>query len=200
MNSLRQFRERQWLWPVEDYHCWKHLTELHPDIPRDIIAEIGGASLIVQAGGNCGLYVAQYAYFCDEIHTFEPDGNNYKCLSQNVHEKNVIMYNKALGEATRQVALRTDRVNNGPSRAITGSGVDMIMLDSLQLKPDLIHLDIEGHEKWALKGARETIDKYSPAVVLECTDDINIGSGESILFELDYTKRKQFGLDWLYTR
>ena len=76
----------------------------------------------------------------------------------------------------------------------------MIMLDSLQLKPDLIHLDIEGHEKWALKGARETIDKYSPAVVLECTNDINIGSGESILFELDYTKRKQFGLDWLYTR
>jgi hypothetical protein len=42
------------------------------------------------------------------------------------------------------------------------------MIDDLNLECcDLIHLDIEGYELHALMGARNTIEKHQPLIVLE---------------------------------
>jgi hypothetical protein len=45
--------------------------------------------------------------------------------------------------------------------------IDDIQFDNL----DLIHLDIEGYELYALKGGIETIKKYKPVIVLEVCDN-----------------------------
>jgi hypothetical protein len=46
-----------------------------------------------------------------------------------------------------------------------------ITLDSIKPKDvDLIHLDVEGHEYNALKGAVKTITKYKPLIVVEMTE------------------------------
>tara|TARA_B100002019_G_scaffold273538_1_gene269705 strand:- start:184 stop:804 length:621 start_codon:yes stop_codon:yes gene_type:complete len=205
MNEVRLYNDREWLWPTADYHCWKHLTIQHPSVPEDILNTIyqtGGRNpsnlaraevkTVVQAGGNCGLYTAAYAKHVDQVITFEPEPNNFHCLKENIKEDNVIMYEVALGDRTCNVGLRTDPINSGAASIINDGTIPQVKLDDYNLEPDLIHLDIEGHEQYALIGMLETIEKCHPAVALEH------GNGEEMLFNLGYKKHKKIGLDWLY--
>lgn len=192
MNEIRTYNNREWLWPKADYHCWKHLTEYHPTIPEEILDEIGRVFTVVQAGGNCGLYAAQYAKYAQHVITFEPEPNNYKCLKQNIIEDNVTMYNMALGDRECCVGVKVDPINSGATRIINDGEITQTKLDNFNFDPDLIHLDIEGHEPYALQGMLDTLSRCHPAVALER------GNGEEILFNLGYGRVKQFGLDWLY--
>lgn len=192
MNQIRVYNNRDWVWPTADYHCWKHLTVYHPTIPEDIINHIGKVFTVVQAGGNCGLYTAQYAKHAERVITFEPEPNNYACLEQNIFEDNVTMYEAALGDKECFVGVKIDPINSGATRVINDGDIKQFRLDDFNLDPDLIHLDIEGHEPHALRGMLDTLNRCHPAVALER------GCGEEILFELGYGRVKQFGLDWLY--
>lgn len=195
MYEYRNFRGQDWLWPKKDYHCWKHLTEYFPDIPEQILNKIGGADTVVQAGGNCGLYTAQYASLVSEVITFEPDPVNYHCLRKNLEDyDNVTMYPHALGDVERNIAMRTDRINTGASsvsKSLKGN-IKQVPLDNYDIDPDLIHLDIEGMEKSALKGALRILEESHPAVAVER------GVGRDLLEDLGYVKVANFGLDWLY--
>lgn len=192
MNEIRLYNDREWLWPSEDYHCWKHLTEYHPSIPDDILEVVGRVFTVVQAGGNCGLYTAEYAKHAKHVITFEPEPNNFYCLQQNITEVNVTMYEAALGDRECFVGVKVDPINSGATRVINDGNIKQVRLDDYGLEPDLIHLDIEGHEPHALRGMLDTLNRCHPAVALER------GNGEEILFKLGYRRVKQFGLDWLY--
>ena len=52
--------------------------------------------------------------------------------------------------------------------------MEEIRIDSLNLDPDLIHLDVEGFEAFALLGAQATIARVKPLIVLETN-----GSGDA---------------------
>jgi FkbM family methyltransferase len=132
---------------------------------------------VIQAGGNCGLYPKQYSKIFNNVVTIEPDSRNFFCLCENVKEDNVIKYQKALGDKHDYVKLDTNprwnETNTGALK-ISGEGtIEQITIDSLNLAPSLIHLDIEGFEGPALLGAKETIIKYKPLIVLETN-----GSGD----------------------
>ena len=192
MNEVRIYNDREWLWSKEDYHCWKHLTQQHPTIPDDIVEYLGRVFTVVQAGGNCGLYTASYAKYAQHVITFEPESNNFKCLEQNITEDNVTMYEAALGDRECLVGVEVDPTNSGATRVVDDGVIKQVRLDDYGLEPDLIHLDIEGHEPYALNGMLDTLNRCHPAVALER------GNGEEILFELGYGRVKHFGLDWLY--
>lgn len=192
MNEIRLYNDREWLWPKADYHCWKHLTIDHPSIPDNIIEKLGRVFTVVQAGGNCGLYTAQYAKHAQHVITFEPEPNNFKCLENNIIEDNVTMYELALGDKECFVGLNIDPINSGATRVINDGVIKQVRLDDYGLEPDLVHLDIEGHEPHALKGMLDTLKKCHPAVALERAN------GEEILFDLGYRRVEKFGLDWLY--
>jgi len=49
--------------------------------------------------------------------------------------------------------------------------VSLIKLDQLNLKPDIIKIDIQGHEMNALKGLIKTIKKYRPLLLVEFNKD-----------------------------
>ena len=85
-----------------------------------------------------------------------------------------------------------DRVNSGATRVKRRGELLQVTLDRFHLEPDLIHLDIEGMERSALKGMLGTINTFKPAIVLERAN------GEDILIDMGYKRHKQFGLDWLY--
>ena len=87
---------------------------------------------------------------------------------------------------------------------VSGLGkIPQITIDSLNLNPDLIHLDIEGYEGFAIEGAKETLTKYSPIVVLETN-----GSGDqygwpqekidNLLKSYGYTILETWGHDTVY--
>jgi FkbM family methyltransferase len=167
-----------WLWPSEDVWAWKWLNKIgHWDLPVQIARLCANKNLVVQAGGNAGLYPKQYSRLFQSVITLEPDHRNFTCLCRNVTEENVVKYQAAIGEVESMVSLETNprwnETNTGALK-IKGPGhIKQITIDSLNVDPDLIHLDIEGFEGPALLGAQSTINRCRPLIVLETN-----GSGD----------------------
>jgi FkbM family methyltransferase len=167
-----------WLWPSEDIWAWKWLNKIgHWDLPVQIARLCGRKNLVVQAGGNAGLYPKQYSQLFQSVVTLEPDYRNFTCLCCNVTEENVVKYQAAVGDVESSIELETNprwnETNTGALKIKGHGDIKQITIDSLNLDPDLIHLDIEGFEAFALLGAQATIARSKPLIVLETN-----GSGD----------------------
>lgn len=147
--------------------------------------------LLVQAGGNCGMYARFYGNYFDKIYTFEPNPNNFKCLQLNCTEEKYIIHNVGLGKEDGNADLMhpsgLKRRNMGVWQTVENADGDvtLITIDSLNLERcDLIHLDIEGFESNALIGAKQTIEKYKPIIILEAGHGSEVA--ESYGYEIVY--------------
>jgi FkbM family methyltransferase len=156
-----------WWWPKTDRVCWKTMCKF-PNIPQDIMKYVDSKNVVVQAGGNAGYYVKQYAEKFKTVYTFEPDALNFHCLNRNVTSSNVFKFQSCLGEIHKTVGFNVNESNRGASH-INGEGaIPTLRIDDLGLiECNLIHLDIEGYEYFALLGAIETIKRCSPIITIE---------------------------------
>ena len=145
------------------------LLTVFPDVPQKVSQFVNNRHVVVQAGGNNGLYVKQYAKLFETVYTFEPVPELFYCLNRNVTESNVFKFQACLGDAHALVGLGRKINNNAGSTNVYGEGrTPTLMIDNLGLtRCDLIHLDIEGFELFALRGAIHTITAFSPVIVLE---------------------------------
>jgi FkbM family methyltransferase len=152
----------------ENSSCWQ-LLNIFPDVPKKISEYVTNRRVVVQAGGNNGLYVKQYAELFETVYTFEPVPELFYCLNRNVTNNNVFKFQACLGNKHEQVGIGNKIDNNAGSTNVFGSGVTpTLTIDDLGLQNcDLIHLDIEGFEIFALRGALNTINKFKPVIVIE---------------------------------
>lgn len=157
-----------WYWPKADIQGWRFISDEVRDID-EIMNYVKGRDVVIQAGGNCGMWPKKYATIFKTVYTFEPDPTNYECLRRNVTEPNVIIQNCALSENQQKVGIevRWDD-NRGANRVTLDGDIPCVTIDSLNAPAcDLLQLDVEGFEQVALHGGLETIKKYKPTVVLE---------------------------------
>lgn len=168
-----------WIWPVKDSKCWNWLQN-EKDLPKEIASKVPRKGVCVQAGGNCGFYPKQYGEIFERVYTFEPDWMNFYCLTMNASAPNIIKQQACLGDERKLLAL-SDSAKNVGCYAVVPSKTGVhptLMIDDLGLDAcDLIHLDIEGWEFPALRGAIKTIERFRPVVVLEW-----MGHGEKFGF------------------
>jgi FkbM family methyltransferase len=184
-----------WWWPIYDIACYKFLT-VRKDLPKKVSEFCNQKRVVIQAGGNAGMYVKFYSELFSTVYTFEPDPVNFYCLTKNTGS-NVIKFQSCLGNEPNFVNLSFNLQNpkkpNSGGFGIHGNGViPTLTIDSLNFQTcDLIHLDIEGYEYFALLGAMETIKRCSPVIALELnglggrynkTDD-NV---KDLLYSLNY--------------
>ncbi|TNE75544.1 MAG: FkbM family methyltransferase [Gammaproteobacteria bacterium] len=140
----------------------------------EILKHVKKFDVCIQAGGACGQWPAEFAKHFKQVHTFEPVAENYACLKLNV-PSNVIAKQASLGAYQCGARIARDEFEDGNAGAwytVPGGGeVYQTTIDSLMLylddACDLIQLDIEGGEFDALQGARHTIEKFHPVVVVE---------------------------------
>jgi len=168
MKKFKVSDRSGWLWPETDTACWEWLqNEL--DAPELISKYCKNKKVVVQAGGNCGLFIKPYANLFETVYTFEPDPKNFYCLVNNVQEENVIKIQACLGNSRKLVGLKIKKYNAGVTRVGNVPGtIPSILVDDLALEHcDLIHLDIEGYEFFALEGSINTIKKYKPIIAIE---------------------------------
>lgn len=134
-----------------------------------------GRKYAVQAGGNVGVFPARMATMYDHVFTFEPDLENYRCLRLNCGgTENIHMFNSALGAefGRAKVVEPIDEPNNCGALQVKATedptGAFVLPIDELGLWGcDLIYLDVEGYEDLALVGAKETIERHRPLIVIE---------------------------------
>jgi len=186
---------RDWSWVETDVHCWKHMhgEGNGPNLIKDItnILPKQKHKLAIQAGGNCGMFPIEYDKYFKRVITFEPDPLNFKCLVSNINSKHIIPMQGCLGEVSgKTVPMRNNGKNIGAchvSKAPPTFHAHTFAIDDLHVKPDVIHLDVEGHELEILKGARKTIQKSSPLIIVEIKDDNRFNFWEFIR-EFSYTE------------
>lgn len=135
----------------------------------------------VQAGGAFGMYPLRLADHFDKVYTFEPLIANLQCMAVNLgHRENVtvatnalwheaaelrMMYSKKVKNSygAHHVSTRVDGVGDGNGEMVVAYPLDDWELDNV----DLVWLDIEGAEVYALIGAASTIRRCRPVVVIE---------------------------------
>lgn len=135
---------------------------------------------VVQAGGNLGIFPKRLAEDFDRVITFEPDSKLFAALKTNAWESNVEAIRAALGCDRAPVSLsgrRRDTSGRPTHEGLThvaGSGsIPQVRLDDMNLKAcDLLYLDIEGYELFALRGAEQTIDRCRPVIGVEVNRNI----------------------------
>lgn len=194
-----------WTWPKDDSGCWKYMNKWR-HIPALIAKHVSKKSVIVQAGGNCGFYVRPYAEMFNVVYTFEPNPLNFYCLINNVQNENVFKYQTCLGEITGSVSMKYSASNAGKHHVVGEGTIPVLTIDSLGLEVcNLIHLDIEGYEMFALKGGEKTIQKCKPIIAIEFWEphadryQYSLESIEKYIFSLGYEFTVQYDTDRVYT-
>ena len=100
------------------------------------------------------------------------------------------------------VSLRRDFSPNVVDRIVYDEQtVKIIPLDSLNLQPDIVKIDVEGLDYEVLLGMRQTIDKFRPAIMVEYTPNKTgpivafFGERAYDLFTYDENKRAFVAFD-----
>ncbi len=155
----------------------KALTLNLRDLPHleRVIEATPKRRVAVQAGGHLGIFPKRLAASFEYCYTFEPAADLFAHLCHNAPEENIFKFQAAVGNARRLVGLRrTRRDDTGtpPHEGLThifGAGpVPTLQIDDLGLTVcDLIALDLEGWELYALRGALITIEKCRPVLCIE---------------------------------
>jgi FkbM family methyltransferase len=141
---------------------------------REFLTHVPERDVVIQAGGNVGLYPAALADHFSMVATFEPDPTNWECLQRNVKARDplrrVVATQAGLGAEVGFCAPHEVHKNNCAAHRVDyGTGdVPATTIDALNLaKCSAIWLDIEGGEHFALIGGAKTIERFNPTIVIE---------------------------------
>ena len=168
MESVIENRDGWW-WPKEDVEAWKWIPVEIQAIP-DLVKWVPERNLVMHAGGNCGVWSKIYSPLFKEDVTFEPNDINFECFKRNVNEPNVTIYKAGLSDKEgfcKSVDGDGDKNYGALQIEEATEGIPMMTIDSLNLNPDLIQLDVEGFEENAIRGARNTIMRSRPIIIIE---------------------------------
>ena len=161
----------EFYWPDHDKHAHPAVLAQLPDVER-ALSYVKEKGVCVQAGGNVGVWPKYLSKQFGVVYTFEPDPENFNCLTRNVQEHNVVKINSGLADEHKMITVKSpvprEDNNCGAYQTYEGGYVPTLRIDDLNLPGcDLIYLDIEGYELFALQGAEETIEKFHPVIALE---------------------------------
>ena len=173
----------QWWWIEEDVQTFGFIAgdweNIHKENITKYMKECGKEyGVVVQAGGNCGMYPLLLSRLFGAVYTFEPDPFNFTTLALNCSSSNnVVKIQGALGAQPGFITVvhRTmQNVGMHQVREMENSTIPLFNLDSFAFKKiDFLWLDIEEYEINAFKGAIETIKRCKPLIFCENpTEDI----------------------------
>ncbi len=132
--------------------------------------------VVVTAGTNCGMYARFYAKMFKHVYAFEPEPIAFHCMVNNCPYDNVVKLNAAVGNGHGIVGIRRaapggHEFNVGMNQVVEPTEqyqIPMVTIDSLGLKNcNLIQLDVEGYEQYAIQGAINTIKQFQPVIIAE---------------------------------
>ena len=179
LNRLKQNIKYKYL-PFRLYHrirCYKYAKYRNPELK--LIANIVNKDQIsIDIGANLGLFTHFMSKSSKHVFAFEPNPYPLKNLKHLV-EKNVTVLPIALGNTNGPTEIRIPHHENGwssngaslaPKTEEPGKliNIQCRKLDNLNIENvGLIKIDVEGFEIEVLKGARETLLKNKPAMIIE---------------------------------
>ncbi len=153
-----------------------------------IASESGGegvqpGQIVVDVGAHVGTFTARALMACAaKVLAVEPDPVNVECLHRNFRKEiaagRVIILPQGAWSSESTLRFHIGVANSGSGGMITEEeGAESIDVPVLPLdrmvkeagleRVDFIKFDIEGAEREALKGARETLARWHPALMID---------------------------------
>lgn len=187
----------KWNWITKDRGAFDGPLGDWIESHRDAYTKyLKGHQLVIQAGGNCGMYPMLFSQMFESVYTFEPDPLNFYTLVQNCQCDNIVKIQAALGNDHRMIGLAKGPEDNVGMHKIAEKGIiPQLCIDDFDWPAcDLIQLDIEQYEIYALRGAVETIKCHRPVISVENdTDEI-----KGLLKQFDYVDMQSSKMDMIY--
>lgn len=174
---------RFWIPEGSDYVLPFNLAEQERKIYGTGERAVRAGDIVLDCGANVGVYTREaLAAGAHLVVAIELAPENIECLRRNfpseVQAGRVIIYPKGVWDKDDVLTLNVDPGNSAadsvvmrPEKAVAGPQVPLTTIDKLveELKlarVDYIKMDIEGAERNALAGARQTLEKYHPRLAL----------------------------------
>jgi len=167
MLSEKVLERRKWRSGLYDKLLTSSILRVLPDY-------IKPNTLTIDVGGNSGYQTYFHANY-NNVVTYEPVPELFKVLSENLRglEKKVTLINKAVSEQSSTITLHVDvhrlsMTSRIPLVESTPIDVESVSLDDEEYENvGFIKIDVEGFELDVLEGAKQTIDKWRPTMMVE---------------------------------
>lgn len=165
----------------------------------------------IDGGAHDGFVTNWMVYRFSSVYAFEP-GAIFEKIPMYRPGSFIHTFNVALGDKCGEVAFNDKKHAPRSSRVAYGkkvqihlregklSMVDMITIDSLNIAPDFIKLDLEGYEIFAIRGGEKTIKEHRPVILLEYKHEERYGEEKAtdLLEEWGYQEVAHIGVDKIY--
>jgi FkbM family methyltransferase len=147
-------------------------TELEIDLLKNFIKPHWA---IYDVGANIGYHTVAFAKLGKYVYAFEPNKKNLQLLRKNTKStENVKIYDVACSNSVGELFVQDFDVTvpgNYGEMLIKdeGQSCKSITIDDLDdvYGPDLLKIDVEGHELQVLRGAIKTIVEFNPVIFYE---------------------------------
>lgn len=203
-----------WWWPEREIHMIEWMAN-----PRNRVALNGRMAyqgskqlalrelltarprrVAVDIGAHVGTWAWNLAHWFDVVHCFEPVAEHRACLERNLFDDpsrpacDVRIHACALGDTEGKVHAMADpgdpEHSTGGTYMADGGDIPIYPLDKFNLdNVDLIKIDVEGRELEVCRGARETILRCEPVIVIEQKDREARNFGKPAKEALEYLKK-----------
>ncbi len=153
--------------------------EYERHIVKEIMRNLKDGDVVLDVGANIGihsLFMSKCVNKSGKVVSFEPISYIRNQFERSVllnKIENITVLPFALGEkeAIEIIHVREGNVGGssllGESTSTKDEEIKVVSLDSLNLSPNFIKMDVEGYEYLALLGSESTIKKYKPKILME---------------------------------
>lgn len=148
---------------------------------------IDANSVVYDIGGNIGYHTVAFASMAKEVYSWEPNDRNYLLLEKNTQElPNVKLYHCAVSNVVGDAFISDyDTTNPGNygecMMSEAGQPCKTVRIDDLNLPaPDVIKIDVEGHELKVFQGMQNTVSKHRPVIFYESMH----GTGFDLIYDM----------------
>ena len=193
---LKHCRQGVMLYDIRDEYTGKSLdrygefAEIEAELFNDVIKP---GMLVVEVGSNIGaqtLHLAKLVGDRGGVLAFEPDRVKFQMLSANLALngiENTDTQCLAVGAEAGQARQSPSNDDGAEPDDADDDVVDMITLDNMMLPAcHLIKINAEGIEKEVLEGARQTIERFRPAIYTKDNKTENHVALIATLLDLEY--------------
>lgn len=181
-------------------HWTSHDIEYQRNLYDSALPYVKTFGVALDIGAHVGYFSKYMLEHFKNVVAVEPVIENVDCYIQNVDMSRVVLITAAAHYKYELLNLSRGGDNSGDWRvASTGEVICLgVPLDVYGFTDvSFIKIDVQGHEVAALMGLQKTIERWSPPILVEITNDKTREYLESIGYVLAEQAKKD---DYVYTR
>ncbi len=177
---------------------------------RALRAYVPADTSVIDVGANVGFYTRHFIRWVTgsgQVIAIEPDRDNFMQLRRTVERSGKAavahLVEAAAAESSGPLRLLRNPLHPGDHRIadegieIPGCSIDDLLRGLYWPTVSLVKIDVQGAEQRVLRGARETLERFRPALFIEIDDQALSRSGASaaqLLQELSSNGYRAFAL------